>query len=202
MPVSTALAAFIENKLGLKIFNTSPVSGGSINKVYCLQTEKGKFLIKINSKSACPGMFRLESEGLNAIRQTATVAVPNVLLTDDFEDESFLILEWIDNIRPTPAAMQLLGLQLSELHRHASTTFGLPYANYMGSLTQSNHPYTTWAEFYITERLIPQVSIARSSGLIGRKEVQNFDQLYRHIPGLFTEATPSLIHGDYGAAIF
>lgn len=174
----------------------SPVSGGSINSAWCLQTDEGKLMLKVNSKDAYPGMFRLEAEGLAAIRSTQTIAVPDVVLYGNFEANSFLIINWIDATRPTPQTSQQLGRQLAAMHRHTATHFGFSADNYMGSLPQSNRSHTTWSAFFINERLRPMVSLGVAKRLLNAQEAQSFEQLYQHLPALFDEEPPALLHGD------
>jgi len=153
-------------------------------------------MMKVNSKSAFPDMFAREADGLATIRETQTIAVPEVVLQADIEDESFLILEWIESVSATPVSSKLLGQQLADMHRHTSPQFGLEYHNYMGSIPQSNRRHDTWAMFFINERLQPMVKIAVDKGLLNRTDAQQFEKLFLNISGLFNEEPPALIHGD------
>ncbi|MBS7563339.1 fructosamine kinase family protein [Mucilaginibacter sp. Bleaf8] len=178
------------------IRSVSPVSGGSINSAWCVHTDNGDFMLKVNSKSAYPGMFRLEAEGLATIRNTQTIAVPNVILHGDFDDHSFLLLEWIDAQRATPQASQQLGRQLAAMHRHTANHFGFTANNYMGSLPQSNRQHANWSAFFVAERLQSMVKLGVDKHLLNSQDVQNFEKLYLRLPELFAEEQPALIHGD------
>ena len=194
--------AYIEKLLKQNILNVMPVGGGSINQVYCLQTDSIKYLIKINDREIFPGMFNAEAKGLETIKKTRTISVPEVVLQDDFENESFLILEWIDNKRPTAKGSASLGEQLARMHQHTANQFGVVTDNYMGSLTQSNRSHQSWSEFFVEERLKPMVQIARHNKWISSSYVDKFDRLYERLPGLFEEEKPSLIHGDLWSGNF
>ncbi len=202
MGLSADLTDFLQSKLSsvlnepIQISGTKPVSGGSINQAYCLQTNAGKYMLKLNSKSAYPNMFACESIGLKTIADTNSIAVPRVILQDDLDDESFLIMEWIETLKPTEKASELLGRQLADMHRNNTAYFGFESDNYMGSLPQNNKKKDTWSSFYIEERLQPMVKIAFDKRLLNKTDVQNFDRLYSKLKNLFKEEPSSLIHGD------
>ena len=202
MALPKHLATCIESCLtdkydnSVAIISTQPVSGGDINAAYCLQTNAGKFMLKLNSKSSYPDMFKREAEGLASIRNTQTIAVPKVILQFDFEDDSGLLMEWVEVIRATPKASQQLGRELAAMHKHSSSQFGFDTDNYMGSLPQSNRKHDTWAAFFTQERLEPMVKIAVDKKLLGHEDALLFDQLSNRLSELFDEEAPSLIHGD------
>jgi protein-ribulosamine 3-kinase len=202
MAVSKQFTAYLEQRLNeatgqqMTLQHVSAVGGGSINEAFCLHTTAGDYMMKRNSKTAFPNMFKCEAEGLTAIANTKTVAIPKVILLDSFEDDSFLVLEWIEIIRPTPDASQTFGRQLATMHKSTAIEFGFDTDNYMGSIPQSNRKQDTWAGFFITERLQPMVKIARDKSLLNNLDAEKFDKLYTGLPGFFDEELPALIHGD------
>jgi protein-ribulosamine 3-kinase len=187
----------IEVKLDVIISKVVPVSGGSINKVYRLQTSStNSFLLKINSLYEYPGMFKLEQEGLATIQSTQTIAVPNVLLYSETEDESYLVMQWIEPGQYTRKASQKLGELLAQMHQHTSAHFGFATDNYMGSLIQSNKLHSTWNGFFIEERLKPMIKIAYEKNALGDNDILLFEKLFQQLPELFDEEPPALVHGD------
>ncbi len=186
----------IQKRLSINISSAIPVSGGSINAVYCLQASNKKYLLKLNSRGQFPGMFKCEVEGLSALAKTKAIGIPQMILQDDIDDKSFLLLEWIDTRRPTPKSSATLGEQLAQLHRSTAKSFGFEADNYMGSLPQSNRRHDKWSDFFIEERLMPMVKMAANKQLLNSNDQQAFEQLYKNIPNLFDEEPPSLIHGD------
>jgi len=202
MEVSKQFTAYLEQQLNaatgrqIRLRHVSAVSGGSINAAFCLHTDDGDYMMKRNNKSAYPNMFANEAEGLTAIKNTETIAVPQIILLDNFEDDSFLVLEWIESIQSTPDASKLLGKQLAAMHRNTADQFGFDTDNYMGSIPQSNRKHDTWSVFFINERLQPMVKIACDKNLLNKLDTQNFDELYNKLSGLFDEEPPALIHGD------
>lgn len=194
--IPEAVKSSIVAQLKEAIVDVTPVSGGSINMVYCLQTATEKFLLKLNSCVQFPGMFQREAEGLLAMAKTGTIAVPDVLLQNEVGDKGLLLMEWIDTRRSTPGASALLGKQVAQMHRSTAEDFGLDTDNYMGSLPQSNKRHSKWSDFFTNERLMPMVKMAAGKRLLNSDDQQNFEQLYKNLPHLFEEERPSLIHGD------
>jgi len=181
---------------GSAIIHISPISGGSINRVYRLDTVAKNYLLKLNSRSNFQAMFTCEVSGLKAIADTDTIAVPEVIAWGDFEDYSFLVLEWIETRRSTVKASEVLGRQLAAMHQCSAGHFGLDTDNYMGSLHQPNKKHPSWSEFFIHERLMPMVNMASAKGLLSANDQHNFEQLYLRLSSLFDEERPALIHGD------
>src|SRR5215210_731722 len=46
----------------------APVGGGSINNAYRLETNEGRFFVKVNSADRFPSMFEAEADGLKRLR--------------------------------------------------------------------------------------------------------------------------------------
>lgn len=202
MPLKTDLLQGIKQYLSslagyeTDVKSVTPVSGGSINAAYCITTPMEKYMLKVNSKNAYPNMFACEAAGLDAIRATKTIAVPEVIYQADVGDDSFLLLEWIETRRATDKASAELGRQLASMHCHTNDFFGFETDNYMGSLKQSNRKHANWKSFFIEERLMPMVKIAFNKHLLNSNDLKDFDTLYKKLGELFDEEKPSLIHGD------
>ncbi len=196
MPDIKKLITDIESQLKLTVSQIRTVSGGSINQVYKLQTSAQSFLLKVNSRYHYPDMFKLEREGLATIRSTQTIAVPELVLQGDIEDDSYLVLEWIEPGPNTTASFIKLGEQLANLHRVTSTFFGFSENNYMGSLPQSNRKHKRWNDFFVNERLEPMAKIAIDKNKLNNSDISKLEKLYQKLPSLFDEEPPALVHGD------
>ncbi|AMR32993.1 hypothetical protein A0256_16995 [Mucilaginibacter sp. PAMC 26640] len=194
--INSGIISLIEQRLSVTIANSSPVSGGDINAVYGLQTTAAKYLLKVNSAGKFPNMFLREQEGLYAMAATQTVRIPKVYLHDEVDGESFLLMEWIESKRATPAGSANLGRKLSAMHRYTSGSFGFDQDNYIGSLHQSNKQQSNWANFYITERLQPLLSSAIKKQQLNDSDQAQFNRLYQQLPDLFVPEAPALLHGD------
>lgn len=179
----------------VSIISVKQVAGGSINHCYQVESTVRIYFLKTNSAIAFPDIFLAEAEGLNRIRQTQTVAVPDVVAHGKAGDETFLILNWI-NSDNGDSDQYLLGKQLAKMHTHSTARFGLDHDNYMGSLRQSNAWTTTWPEFFANERLEPQLKISYDKNLISTVVKNQFELLLTKLQALYIQEIPSLVHGD------
>src|SRR5690606_12117632 len=142
----------IEANLNLKIFSSTPLSGGDINDVFLMETNNGKFVVKVNSATSFPGMFEVENEGLNALRNTNTMKIPEVFSVGRYNDTAYLVLEYI---LPGPAKYNFwedFGEKMAMLHQNTNKEFGFNNSNYIGSLPQPNEWCASAIEFYISQR--------------------------------------------------
>lgn len=172
---------------------TAVLSGGSINQVYRLNTSYGDFCLKVNQAGHFPGLFEAEAKGLHLLIEAGELEVPRPVFWDTLESHTFLLLEYIVSSRARSDMMYRFGESLARLHRHRTEMFGLGFDNYMGALPQSNRQHAAWTEFFITERLEPQVRLASERGFAVRK---SFENLYPRIGSWLPEEPPSLVHGD------
>lgn len=174
----------------------SKVSGGSINKCFKIKYRNSYFFLKWNSATLFPHMFLAEAEGLKRIKLTNTVKVPGVICFGNAGDEQYLVLEWIEKGKNDSESQQKLGELLAQLHRNTSDKFGLDHNNYMGSLVQTNNFHASWNEFYINERLYPQIELAGKSGQLDKEILRQFESFYAKLDSLFPPEKPALVHGD------
>ncbi len=173
-----------------------PLHGGDINDVYLLYTDKGQFVVKINSISRFPEMFLREAEGLNLLRSTQTFRLPEVLMVEHWEDMAALVLEYIPQAAQPASIWPKFGRQLAALHRCTAASFGLEEDNYIGALKQDNQPSSSWPAFYITQRLYPQLELACDRNRMDKQTQKAFHQLFAVLPNILPEEAPALIHGD------
>lgn len=191
------LKAHIEYLLCANIDSVRPISGGDISKAYLLETETGRFFCKVNENARAFEMFQAEKLGLEAISQTKTIATPQALLCEKLEKGGFLLMEYIEPKSATSKEMELLGHQLAALHQVQDlASFGWETDNFIGSLPQSNEKHSIWAEFYVQERLLPQLKMANDQQLLSSNELPSEEQLFKTCHGLFPKIKPSLLHGD------
>ena len=186
----------IEEKLGVKITETTPVSGGCINETYAFVTGNGsRYFCKIN-RNAPPDFFDAEVDGLAALAQVDDwqTPVPEFLVKEDHEQA--LVLTYIEKGLPTEQYWRNLGKALARLHKLSHNTFGWKQDNYIGSLRQKNTFTETWEDFFITSRIEPLVKKAVDQGVINTNEAKVFNTFYEKIHTLFPKEKPALLHGD------
>lgn len=186
---------------GEKLKSISPLSGGNINDVYLVQTFGEKRVIKLNSKNKFPEMFSEEQKGLGELKNANAIGIPESLESGNFEDKSFLILEYVESGHKTPIFWENFGIQLNKLHQVSNEAFGFSSNNYIGSLSQSNQYHSNWSEFYALERLEPQLKSAIDKGYL-KGFTSKFENLYTKLENLFPIESPCLIHGDLWSGNF
>ncbi len=172
------------------------VGGGCINQTYCLANSGYKFFVKVNRLDQASNL-RMEYFALAEIRNTRTIAVPEPICVGTAHQHCFLVLEWLDlHNSHQDQDWQLLGKQLAQLHRVTSKQgFGWHNDNCIGATTQINTWRSNWVDFWIENRLKPQLGMAQRKGFYSRTPLED---LWSAVPTYFTnyQPIPSLVHGD------
>ncbi|MFI8377395.1 fructosamine kinase family protein [Leeuwenhoekiella sp. NPDC079379] len=182
----------LQNALSVETIQITSLTGGDINDVYKLSCSDCNYVIKVNDVSAYPNMFKLEAQGLEFIRTSESFPVPDVLTYDNFENLSYLILEYLETGPKNSDFNNVFGSQLAALHKSSSHKFGFENDNYIGSLKQFNTSESTAYDFYINQRLEPQFKLAVDNGY----SFNSIDLFYKEISQLIPLEKPALIHGD------
>lgn len=175
-----------------KVKTYNSLAGGDINKVYLLQCHEGDFVVKLNSADRFPGMFETESKGLSLLSDSQSFKIPKSIATGTLNDISYLLMEYCPPGQPGPDFWEQFSHQLVQLHTSTSHRFGLDHDNYIGSLPQPNTWNPTLSEFYISQRLEPQLKMAHDQGFT----FPNLGSCFQNISGELPQEQPSLIHGD------
>ena len=102
--VESAISAFLGKPI--KVLQSRHVSGGCIHNASIVSTNAGRdYFYKSNPAARADEMFRTEVDGLAAIRNTNTIAVPDVIAVGRTElEENFLVMEAI-RVRTTKRAI-------------------------------------------------------------------------------------------------
>ena len=179
-----------------------PVGGGSINETYRITAGERSFFCKINSLSTFPALFDTEQKGLELLAKQAVIRVPQVAVCAYAGNEQILILEWIEQGLKTSTFWKSFGEQLAALHHITGSQFGLDSNNYMGALPQNNTPGNNWIDFFIQQRLQPQVQLAINRQLLEPAHARMFEKLYQRLGELFAAEPAALLHGDLWSGNF
>src|SRR5207344_2794217 len=149
---------------------TSPVSGGSINQTLKIELEgRGFFFCKINGDGNVPGLLEKEKKGLLFLAEQKIIRTPQIIACEKIDHVQVLIMEWFDHKSPDEECLTSFGKQLAALHRVSQADFGFAEDNYMGALHQSNRLSPDWVEFFIHQRLEPQLRLALEKKRLGRE---------------------------------
>ena len=140
-------------------------------------------------------MFEAEAAGLEALRETGEIRVPEVLDCGIDRGESFIVLEFLALEPASADSPRLLGQRLARLHRHTATRFGWHRDNTIGPTPQINRWNDDWVAFFRQHRLEYQVRLARANGY---DLVRAGTRLASSLARLFDDyaPAPSLLHGD------
>ena len=201
--MDNALKEQIEYLLCIKILTTRAISGGDISQAYLIETESERFFCKVQRSKNAFDMFQTEIEGLKALKASNTIGVPQVLTCNRTDNGALLILEYIERKTPNIVDFENLGFQLAALHKMGDAkTFGFERDNFIGSLPQFNKKSDNWVDFYVWERLQPQLKMALDSGRLNSAEVPAESKLFSRCNNLFPSIKPSLLHGDLWSGNF
>lgn len=188
--------------LDFQIISTERTGGGDINEAAVFNSTEGKFFVKWNDAVRYPQMFEKEALGLELLRQAEEIEAPKPLHHDEINGKGFLVMEAVISDKPNPNFWFSFGNQLAELHKHSQDSFGLDHNNYIGSLQQTNAMASSWAEFFVTERLERQLKMALDSQKVGKSLSRKFNALFPKIENLFPIEKPALLHGDLWSGNF
>jgi len=200
--ISNAFKIHIENALRNanlltdSVVAVTTVSGGSVNQAYKIKSSGKSFFIKVNELSSFPEMFNKEALGLTLLRKSSAIVVPQVLLKGEFEQQAFLVLEFIEESSPAEHYWENFGEGLAELHQNNASKFGLAYNNFNGSLIQVNDEKLDWGSFFVENRLMEQQRQARDKGRLDKQLSDMLESLYPKLHSFFPEEKPALLHGD------
>ena len=179
----------------LSVLEVRLLSGGDINTAARVATSEGTFFIKWSAADN-DGMFEAEARGLDLLRQTGALPVPEVMGYGQRQEQVYLVLEYIESGALRSGYWENLGRSLAMLHTHTQTQFGLHFDNYIGSLPQQNTPTDDGITFFIEHRLKPQAGLAFYRGFLSENLYRKFQKLYDRLPDLLPNERPALLHGD------
>ena len=208
------IAAHISETTGetFSLDNRHSVSGGCINQGYSISSSSRTYFAKINQASQI-AMFEAEALGLQQMRATQTIRVPEPICWGTEGNSAYIVLEWLDlGSRGGDRAWEEMGRQLAAMHKYTPPNlpfarggkkpnsalvrgcFGWDINNTIGSTIQINNWTANWAEFWIEHRIGYQLKLARGR----RGHFPQGERLLEMISQLLAgyEPQPSLVHGD------
>jgi protein-ribulosamine 3-kinase len=168
------------------------VSGGCINHGGKLVTSDGEFFLKWNDAGRFPGMFEAEAKGLALLARHCGLRIPRAVCVGLTGNHQFILMEYMESKSTASRYWEELGRGLAQLHGVTATHFGLDHDNYIGSLLQRNKQELDWTEFFVQQRLEPQLQMLHAAPALRQK----FDKLSSRLDSIFPDEKPSLIHGD------
>ena len=90
------------------------VSGGDINEAFALDTDQGRFFMKLNDAHRYPEMFQIEAGGLHALAEHFPLKVPEVISVGEVANKQYLLLEWLQPATNTHQSWEAFGHALAD----------------------------------------------------------------------------------------
>ncbi|TFV96202.1 ketosamine-3-kinase [Algoriphagus kandeliae] len=171
------------------------IAAGNHNQGIRLSSSEGVFFLKLNFDHEKDILVR-EAQGLDLLRKSTFLKVPEVYGFGRVEDYNYLLTEFIPGGRKAPNYWENLGIGLAHLHLTQQDYFGLHQDNFIASLYQKNLHTENWLDFFIEQRLEPLLGKAYFDRLIPLDFLKKFQEIYPKLQGIFPEESPSLVHGD------
>jgi len=197
-PISDHIGQQLQQNLSIK--TAHPVSGGCINQAFRLdcqqQNRPQAYFIKLN-QAAQLAMFEAEVAGLQAIADSQTIRVPEVVAMGKVGNQAYLLLTLFESGSAKQPGWATLGQQLALLHAHTQPRFGWHRDNTIGRSPQKNQWQADWVTFWTQQRLGFQLQLAAQQGYGGQLQ-QLGEQLLLRVGDFFSSYQPqaSLLHGD------
>jgi fructosamine-3-kinase len=139
--------------------------------------------------------FPAEASGLRWLADAAAVAVPAVLAAD----ETCLVIEWVTEVRPTPATAEQFGRELAVLHSAGAGRFGAQWPGTIAGLPLPNDAASgaQWPAWYAASRVLPYVRLARAAGSLTAADVTVLEAAAARTAEVSgPPEPPARIHGD------
>lgn len=177
-----------------RIERRTRAGGGCINEAMTVEGGGRRYFIKLNEASR-EDMFAAEMAGLDALRESAVIRVPEPLGHGTTDGRAFLVMEYLElGGREDPARF---GERLAALHRHTAERFGFHHDNTIGSTPQPNAWMDDWIAFMRERRLGHQLALARRRGASSRI-LAAVERVIADLPAFFAgyRPVPSVLHGD------
>jgi len=185
----------------IQILTSQYVSGGCINETVKCTTSSKSYFIKTNSNPP-HDLFEKEKEGLRLLYEFSPVRSPVTIGAGKIDSVNYLVEEWIEKGLPNKTSWELFGKNLANQHRVTIENYGLDHDNHIGKLHQSNTSHSNWIEFFIEERVKPQLELALNRNLIDHHLVVKFEILFQKLPELIPNEPASLLHGGLWSGNF
>jgi fructosamine-3-kinase len=188
---------WIEELLGEKPLSIESLSGGDIAHAQKVTTRNNSYFMKSASFKNAEQLFKKEAMGLQEMAKTKTIGIPEIMGTFSREQTACLILEYIASKSPSPSDYECFGRHLAQLHgTRTKTSFGFKTDNFIGKLPQTNTESNNWVNFYVGQRLLPQLKMAFDSGQLSKEQLPSTDRMTTVCEAMIGKVAPSLLHGD------
>lgn len=195
----------LKRQLGsVNIENVRPIHQTIAHVAYRFQANNSFYLLKIAEPQFKKNVIS-EYVGLNYLYDSKCVRTPEIIdfHSGNTEIPTYLVVEWIERGTSTSAGQKQLGEELAAMHDASSELFdihqfGFEEDNYIGNNPQFNTWHSEWPEFFIQQRLKPQIQMGVRKGFIDNPFHDQLNRLCEKTPKLLDAQhfVPCLLHGD------
>jgi fructosamine-3-kinase len=185
----------ILDKSGFGGCRVRPIGAGHYNDSYYIETDNGKFVLRIAPPDSVPKLFyevdmmKSEVNIHRLIREHTNVPVPQIVyhgFSRNVIDRDYLIMEYLQG-SSGPFDERELGGYVRQIHAIGSDKFGYPErAAPMG--TSWPDVFHTYVELILLDCM--------SCGVIDNSEQEFFLSVYKKQGGVINDIKPSLLHLD------
>jgi len=172
--------------------NIADLPGGLGDGLHRVTGQDGKRCVVKVRRRAPAGFFAAEARGLDALRATGTLRVPEIHLVGD----DIIAIEDLGSGQPRSSDWERAGAALARLHETSGASFGFDGDGWCGDTPQDNTRCSDGYRFFAEHRLQAQARLARDRGLIEASDAQRIDRLCDRLPQWIPAAPAALIHGD------
>lgn len=178
----------IRSLVGVDAAGVARLSSGRWSEVWSVRPRSSPTLIV---KIGTPAVIEEERFGLDCLRETHTVRVPQLIGTETIAGRGILMLESLEV--GGVADWESFARQLARLHQvDVGSRFGFMIDNHLGATPQRNAWHHNWAEFNQTCRhgwLLESLVLSSKDQSLIKSALDSF-------PDFMKPTRPSLIHGD------
>ncbi len=183
-----------------KMESFRPVSGGDINESYRIRADHKSFFIKIQPNQPAD-YFKHEINGLKAIGKI--INTPTPIYNGVIDNNAYLVLNWLNE---STGSQFELGKEVATMHQQMSPNgkFGFTENHRTKALVKDNSWNNNWTDFYVNQRLLPEVAVASQRGRWNTWRQSHFNQMVDQFKHYYQthQVQPSLLHGDLWAGNF
>lgn len=151
------------------------------------------FVKALPRRAPATGVLNSEARGLMWLGQ----AFGSPALRPLAWDERVVVLPWVAEDEPTPAAAERLGRQLAGLHLTGAAQYGASWDGYIGPLPLDNTPSGHWPTFFAEQRLRPYLRRALDRGALTPADGRVVERAVDSVAELAGPTEPpARVHGD------